>query len=88
MSESKSKNRSEKSSDDDSDEPSRLHFTKVWLAALKLGYSRQELASMSYGEIIFDLAALNEDREAAQNKSEQEPGVVDATQEDIRAMLG
>lgn len=40
---------------------------------------------MPYGEIIFDLAAMNEDKPT---KQEKEPDVVDATQEDIRTMLG
>lgn len=68
-----------------SDEPSRLHYSKVWVSALRLGYSRQELAVMPYGEIIFDLAAMNDGKPTEQ---ETEPDVVDATQEDIRTMLG
>ena len=68
-----------------SDESSRLHYSKVWLAALRLGYTRSELAAMPYGEIIFDLAASND---AGSTKHEREPDVADATQEDIRAMLG
>ena len=57
----------------------------MWVAALKLGYTRRELAAMPYGEIIFDLAAMNDDKPTEQ---EQQPDVVDATQEDIRTMLG
>jgi len=42
---------------------------------------------MPYGEVIFDLAALNDGRES---KDEKEAGVTvtKATQEDIRTMLG
>jgi hypothetical protein len=61
-----------------------MPFTQTFLAAMKLGYSRAELASMPYGEVIFDLAAMNEDTD-----DEQESQVVTtATQEDIRSMLG
>ena len=63
--------------------PSRLHYTKVWAAALKMGYTRRELAVMPFGEIVFDLAAMGEEQEV-----EQEQGVTMATQEDIRSMLG
>lgn len=76
---------SEDSESDSNYEPSRLHYSKVWLSALRLGYTRKELAVMPYGEIIFDLAAMNEDKPT---KQEKEPDVVDATQEDIRTMLG
>ena len=68
-----------------SDDSARLHYSKVWVAALKLGYSRRDLANMSYGEVIFDLAAINDE---GSTRYEQEPDVVDATQEDIRTMLG
>ena len=57
----------------------------MWLAALKLGYTRRELADMPFGEIIFDLAAANDDGGTKQKK---DADVVDATQEDIRTMLG
>lgn len=69
------------------DEPSRLHYSKVWVSALRLGYSRRDLAVMPYGEVIFDLAAMNDGR---QTKYEKEPDVTvtKATQADIRTMLG
>lgn len=73
----------ESSSDDNV--PSRLTYSKVWVAALKLGYTRRELAVMPYGEIIFDLAAMNDGRSTQQ---EQRTDVAEATQEDIRTMLG
>ena len=58
----------------------------MFLAALRMGYTRRDLAVMPYGEVVFDLAALNEDT----TKHEKEPDVAvrKATQEDIRAMLG
>ena len=40
---------------------------------------------MPYGEIIFDLAASND---GGPTRHEKDPDVVDATQEDIRTMLG
>lgn len=58
------------------------------MGALKLGYSRKELAVMPYGEIVFDLAAINDSREATKNEQEPDAAVTDATQEDIRTMLG
>ncbi len=67
--------------------PSRLHYTKVWLSALKVGYTRRELAVMPYGEIIFDLAAMNEDR-ATKEEQKADVTVTEATQQDIRTMLG
>jgi hypothetical protein len=57
----------------------------VWVSALKLGYTRRDLAVIPYGEVIFDLAALND---GGSTKKEQEADVVQATQEDIRSMLG
>lgn len=68
-----------------SDEPSRLYFTQAFNAAMRIGYTRRDLAVMPYGEVIFALAAESDGR---QPKREHEPDVVDATQEDIRAMLG
>lgn len=47
-----------------------------------MGYTRRELALMPFGEVIFDLAAMND------GVGEHEPDVADATQEDIRTMLG
>lgn len=75
------------SSDNEHEEPSRLHYSKVWVSALRLGYTRTELAVMPYGEIIFDLAAMND---GGPTKSEQEVDVTvtKATQQDIRTMLG
>ncbi|MBR3223746.1 MAG: hypothetical protein IKF78_00300 [Atopobiaceae bacterium] len=70
-----------------SDEPDRLHYTKVWLSALRMGYSRHELSVMPYGEIIFDLAAMNDARPSKQEE-ETDVTVRKATQEDIRSMLG
>ena len=58
----------------------------MWVSALKLGYSRQELSVMPFGEIIFDLAAMNDG--SPKQEQEQDPDVVDATQDDIRTMLG
>ncbi len=57
------------------------------MSALKLGYTRRELAVMPYGEIIFDLAAMND---GGSSKQEQNAGVTvtKATQQDIRTMLG
>lgn len=54
-----------------------MPFTQAFLAAMRMGYTRRDLALMPYGEVVFDLAALNE-----------EHGVAMATQEDIRSMLG
>lgn len=75
----------ESSSDDKGPDP--LHYSKVWVSALRLGYSRSELAVMPYGEVIFDLAAMND---ATPIKKEQEADVAvsKATQQDIRTMLG
>jgi hypothetical protein len=57
---------------------------QVFLAAMRYGYSRQDLAVMPYGEVIFDLAAMNED-----SRDNEAPANVEmATQEDIRSMLG
>lgn len=60
----------------------RLPFTQVFLAAMRFGYSRRDLAVMPYGEVIFDLAATNEGSHG------EEESVEMATQEDIRSMLG
>lgn len=60
----------------------RLPFTQVFLAAMRFGYSRRDLAAMPYGEVIFDLAASNEGSHEAEERVEM------ATQEDIRSMLG
>lgn len=75
------------SSDDEPEEPSRLHYSKVWVSALRLGYTRRELADIPFGEIIFDLAAMND---GGPTKEEQEVDVTvtKATQQDIRTMLG
>ena len=59
----------------------------MWLSALRLGYSRRELAAMPYAEIIFDLAAMNDTRPSKQEE-ETDVTVRKATQEDIRSMLG
>ena len=59
----------------------------MWVAALKLGYSRKELAVMPYGEVIFDLAAMS-DNVADKRNNESEVAVKRATQADIRSMLG
>lgn len=42
---------------------------------------------MSYGEIIFDLAAMN-DNGTTEHEKEPSVTVTNATQEDIRTMLG
>jgi len=53
---------------------------------MRYGYSRRDLAVMPYGEVIFDLAAMNEGNN---QKDEQQTAHVEmATQEDIRRMLG
>lgn len=62
----------------------RLPFTQVFLAAMRFGYSRRDLAEMPYGEVIFDLAASNESPGDAGDSESVEM----ATQEDIRSMLG
>lgn len=62
----------------------RLPFTQVFLAAMRYGYSRRDLAVMPYGEVIFDLAAMNE----GAHEDEAHADVEMATQEDIRRMLG
>ncbi len=78
----------ESSSDEDGDEaPSRLHYSKVWLAAMRMGYTRRELADMPYGEVIFDLAAMNDDG-PTKSEDTSDVAVTEATQEDIRTMLG
>lgn len=59
----------------------------MWVSALRIGYSRHELAEMPYGEVIFDLAALNDDK-ATQQEEESDVAVRKATQSDIRTMLG
>lgn len=61
-----------------------MPFTQAFLAAMRTGYSRRDLAVMPYGEFIYDLAAMNEDV----GDGDGEPSVVAATQEDIRNMLG
>lgn len=57
------------------------------MSALKLGYTRRDLAVMPYGEIIFDLAAMN-DGEPVKSEQEADVTVTKATQQDIRTMLG
>lgn len=42
---------------------------------------------MPFGEIVFDLAAMN-DKQPTKHEEEPAAGVTDATQEDIRTMLG
>lgn len=64
---------------------SKLPFTQAFLATMRLGYSRRDLAVMPYGEVIYELAAASGDH--LMNEGE-EPSVVMATQEDIRSMLG
>lgn len=83
----KQQDKDEKDEKESSDEPDRLHYTKVWLSALRIGYSRRELAVMPYGEIIFDLAAMNDARPSKQEE-DTDVTVRKATQEDIRSMLG
>ena len=51
---------------------------------MRLGYSRRDLAVLPYGEVIYELAAMNE----GGKPSKPESNVVMATQEDIRSMLG
>lgn len=50
---------------------------------MRFGYSRRDLAVMPYGEVVFDLAAMNE-----AGGNEEHETVTAATQEDIRSMLG
>ena len=59
----------------------------MWIAALRLGYTRRDLAVMPYGEVIFDLAAMN-DKGTAKQEEEPDVDVRNATQDDIRTMLG
>lgn len=59
----------------------------MWIAALRLGYTRHDLAVMPYGEVIFDLAAMN-DQGTAKQEEEPDVDVRNATQDDIRTMLG
>lgn len=73
--------------DDDDEEPPRLHYSKVWLSALRIGYTRSDLAVIPYGEIIFDLAAMN-DGGPTKHGQEADVDVKEATQDDIRTMLG
>ena len=75
------------SSEPSSAETLRLHFSMVWVAALKLGYTRRDLADMPYGEVIFDLAAMSGGRQPEQ-ETNSGAAVSMATQEDIRSMLG
>lgn len=51
---------------------------------MRFGYTRKDLAVMPYGEVIFDLAAMNE----SPNDGGDTESVAMATQEDIRSMLG
>ena len=67
-----------------SDSGTRLPFTQVFLAAMRFGYTRRDLAVMPYGEVIFALAAMNESPQEEGGAA----GVTAATQEDIRSMLG
>lgn len=64
-----------------------LPYTKIWLAALKLGYSRKDLCVMPYSEVLFDLAAHN-DMGSTKHEQDADVAVTEATQEDIRTMLG
>lgn len=48
---------------------------------MRLGYTRADLATLPYGEVIYDLAAMNEE-------PIEEASITMATQEDIRNMLG
>lgn len=59
----------------------------MWVSSLRLGYTRQDLAVMPYGEVIFDLAAINDDRQKEQEQA-SDVTVTKATQADIRSMLG
>ena len=76
------------SEDEDDKGPDRLHYSKVWLSALRLGYSRHDLALMPYGEVIFDLAAANDERPTKKEQEADVTNVTKATQQDIRTMLG
>lgn len=58
----------------------------MWLAALRLGYTRRDLSVMPFGEVIFDLAAMNDDGDA-KHERELDVTVRKATQEDIRTIL-
>lgn len=64
-----------------------MPYTQVFIAALKLGYSRRDLAVMPYGEVIFDLAAMSGGT-TAKNGQTGDVAVAEATQQDIRTMLG
>lgn len=56
----------------------------MFLAAMRLGYSRRDIATLPYGELIYELAAMNE----GDAHDEPKQDVAMATQEDIRSMLG
>lgn len=66
-----------------------MPFSQAFLAALRMGYTRRDLAVMPYGEVVFDLAAMNEDGQGRQEQEGASGGAARrATQEDIRTMLG
>lgn len=77
---------SSKKGSEESRETGRFHYTKVFHAGLRLGYTRRDLADMPYGELIFDLAAMN-DADESKHEKDTAASVKDATQEDIRTIL-
>lgn len=54
----------------------------MWLQAIRLGYSRRDLMEMSVAEVLWDFEAMADDEPA------ETGGTREATQEDIRRMLG
>ena len=60
----------------------RLTHTRMWLQAIRLGYSRRELMDMTVAELLWDFEAMKVD------EPKDNDGVRDATQEDIRNLLG
>lgn len=56
------------------------------LAAMKLGYTRRDLFEVTYSELAWDFEAMRE--RDADNKAESDGAVKEATQDDIRRMLG
>lgn len=55
----------------------------MWLQAIRLGYSRRDLMDMTVAEVLWDFEAM-----AADGAEEKKGDTREATQEDIRRMLG
>lgn len=59
----------------------QLTHTRMWLQAIRLGYSRRDLMEMTVAELLWDFEAMVAD------EPKQDGGTREATQEDIRRML-